>query len=111
MGTRWAVDWQMLGVLVVALAMFGVLYNQFVGRLGEHKEGYTGLLVVAGVSVILAAGLLLIPWQQILVIVSLFAAAGLPMVLGEIGRVVRMRQATIQRAREQALREAGDEQA
>lgn len=95
-GSESAVDWQLFGVVVFALLMFGISYNLFVAHLGEKSFGYTSLLVVAGTLVTLGAALFLMPAIYVLMIVALFAASGLPMVIGEIVRAVKAREDAIQ---------------
>ena len=94
-GSESAVDWQLFGVVVFALLMFGISYNLFVAHLGEKSFGYTSLLVVAGTLVTLGAALFLMPLVYVLIMLGLFGASGLPMVIGEIVRAVREREAAI----------------
>jgi hypothetical protein len=101
------VDWQVFGVILVALFWFGVAYNAWVGDLRERKEGYTALLVVVGVIVTLL-GAALINWQAALIVFACFAASGLPMVLGDIQRTIKLREDAIQRIRRET---GGDDEA
>jgi len=94
-GNEWAVNWQLFGLVVFALLMFGTSYNLFVAYLGEKSFGYTSLLVVAGTLVTLGVALFLMPLVYVLIMLGLFGASGLPMVIGEIVRAVRAREAAI----------------
>ena len=79
------VNWQTIGSLLFGLLMFGLAYNALVHALGDRKEGYTGLLVVAGVLVTLGA-VAMISWQAALLSLGAFAASGTPMLVGDVVR-------------------------
>lgn len=94
-----ALDWRVIGAVVFGLLMFGVGFNEWVGRLGEHKAGYTALLVVVGVIVTLT-GVALISWQAAAICAVAFVASGVPMIVGDIVRHVNARREAMQRQRE-----------
>lgn len=101
MGQQMVIDWRLLGSVLFGLLMYGVVYNELVQRLGKRKEGYTSLLVVAGVLVTLA-GVSLISWQSALLTLCAFAASGLPMVIGDIRRYVEAREKALETMRQEA---------
>lgn len=94
-GCSQAVDWRLIGAILAGLFMFGVAYNALVHHLGNKKEGYSAILVVGGVLITLG-GLALISWQCALLAVAMFAASGLPMVIGDIYRSIRRREQALQ---------------
>lgn len=73
---------------LTGLVGFGIVYNAAVGRLrrryGDH--GLTGVLVVIGVAVVLAAALPRLRPKEWIHLLACFAAAGAPMVAGDIAR-------------------------
>lgn len=84
-------DWSLFGAIAGVLFLFGVLYNSWVGRLGEDKEGYTSLFVALGVFIALAAGAVFFPIPAAFFL-ALFVASGLPMIVGDIQRYQRRRK-------------------
>jgi len=79
--------------VTIALALFGVLYNQFVGwaiRKG-YAEGYMSLIVAFGVFVTLI-GVAMINIEAAILTLIAFAASGTPMIVGSIVRYVRTRE-------------------
>lgn len=76
------------GLIAVALLLFGVLFNSLTAWLHRNglKDGYTWLLVAAGVTVTLLAGGFLIGWQAVGILFVLFSCSGLPMALGDAWR-------------------------
>lgn len=99
------VDWRLIGAVAFGLFGFGVGYNALIHALGERKEGYTSLLVVAGVLITLG-GVALIHWQAAALALLAFAASGLPMVVGDIGRHIWRREQAIERTQARAEEEA-----
>ena len=79
------------------LVLFGTGYNAFVEWAEEHgyTEGYTSLLVVAGVAATLA-GVAILDFKAALLAGAMFVASGLPMIIGSIARYVRRRAASVQ---------------
>jgi hypothetical protein len=76
------------------LLVFGLIYNTFVGWL-ERKgliEGYLGILVIVGVAVTLLVSGPFIGWDNFKLMVSFFAASGLFMALGDIGRFLKLKR-------------------
>lgn len=75
------------------LVGFGVFYDRLVSRLertyGQH--GYTSFLVVMGVSVTVAAVTPFIGLANAMRLYAAFAAAGLPMIVGDSKRYLQYR--------------------
>jgi hypothetical protein len=102
-GCNPALDWRLIGAILAGLFFFGLAYNALMHYLGERKDGYTALFVVGGVMVTIG-GLALIDWRCALLTLTLFAASGLPMVIGDVYRAMRKRDRVLE-----ALREGHDE--
>lgn len=94
-----ALDWRLIGAIAAGLFFFGWSYNALMHALSERKDGYTALFVVGGVLVTLT-GLALIDWRCALLAVTLFAASGLPMVIGDMYRAIRKRDRILAALRE-----------
>jgi hypothetical protein len=97
-----AADWRLIGAIWVGLFFFSLGYNWLMHVLGERKDGYTALFVVGGVLVTLV-GLALIDWRCALLALTLFAASGLPMVIGDMYRAMRKRDRILEALREGRL--------
>jgi hypothetical protein len=85
--------WTAVAAVIAALGLFSWQYNAWIGRLGEKKKGYLGLLVAAGTLVILL-GMAVISWKSAVLGLIFFAAGGSIMILGDIGRSVQERERT-----------------
>lgn len=90
--------------IYVGLLGFGILYDRLVYRLGRTygQHGYTSFLVVLGVSVTVAAVTPFIGAANTMRLYAAFAAAGLPMIVGDAKRHLQYRQdvsTALQRAR------------
>ena len=90
--------------IYLGLLGFGVLYDRLVYRLGRTygQHGYTSFLVVLGVSVTVGAIIPFIGAANAMRLYAAFAAAGLPMIVGDTRRHLQYRQdvsAALQRAR------------
>lgn len=90
--------------IYLGLLGFGVLYDRLVNRLGRTygQHGYTSFLVVLGVSVTVAAVTPFIGAANAMRLYAAFAAAGLPMIVGDAQRHLQYRQdvsAALQKAR------------
>lgn len=85
-----------------ALALFGAVYNRLIAWTEErgYIEGYTALAVVGGVLITLA-GIAILSIPAAVLALGAFAASGTPMVIGSIGRHVRMRAEAIRALREE----------
>lgn len=81
-------DFTLFLTVFFALFTFGMMFNWFVGWLHRsgHSDGYTWLLVVAGVAVTVLASGLVVGWQAVLVLFACFTASGLPMAIGDMWR-------------------------
>jgi hypothetical protein len=78
-------------VIYASLVLFGIGFNA-VTAWAERRgyiEGFTSLMVVIGVAVTLTPFLILD--CSVLYVVGGFVCSGLPMIIGSIGRYMRMR--------------------
>ena len=81
-----------------ALILFGIFYNRFedwADRRG-YTEGYLSLVVALGVLVTLIATAVL-SWQSAVLTLICFVASGTPMIIGSIIRYLKLREAAIER--------------
>ena len=76
-------------LIALGLCLFGILYNQAVSYVQRFTPHYTAFFVVGGVSVTLLAATPLVGLQNAVTLFMLFAASGLPMVVGSVWRHVR----------------------
>jgi heme A synthase len=92
-------DFSLYAAVFFGLTLFGILYNSIVGWMSTHKysEGFTSLLVAAGVLVTVCACGFLIGWLAVGIVLLGFAFSGAPMVIGSVVRYV-CRRAEAQRA-------------
>jgi len=85
MAMNWTMnDWMLYGVVFLALAGAGVLYDQFVTwmeRTGRER-GVTAFLVVGGTLMTLLGAWAVFGAGVFLGLLGLFGASGLPMVVG-----------------------------
>ena len=72
---------------LLSLALFGLGFNAYVER-QEKKgvEGETWIWVVVGVSVTLGISGVVVGWINVLWLVAMFGASGLPMMIGAHSR-------------------------
>lgn len=77
---------------IAFLSIFSVLYNRWMDDLGEKKRGYTALLVAAGNAINLGV-VAAISWRAALVVLAAFFVSGLAMILGDIRRETKRREA------------------
>jgi membrane protein DedA with SNARE-associated domain len=98
------VDQVRAAAVLTFLLLFGVAYNELVGRLekGGHDRGYTSFLVVGGVAVTLLGGAVLVGLGAMLWFFLCFAASGLAMVIGSWSRFARARKEDSEQARQYA---------
>lgn len=69
------------------LTAFGLAYNLYIAHLEKKGvEGETWLWVVIGVGVTVCASGFVIGWINVLWLLALFAASGLPMMIGARNR-------------------------
>jgi hypothetical protein len=86
-----SINWSTFAIVAAALFSFSIIYNQFITWLADRQEGYTSLLVVAGVMVTLIGYAFISGIVQALIVAGLFLASGLPMIAGEVTRVIQKR--------------------
>lgn len=72
----------------VGLAAFASLFNFLIDRLDGTNQDNNAILVVVGVLAVLFAYALVVSFEGAIQILILFAAAGLPMIIGEYRRRV-----------------------
>ena len=79
--------------ILLALAIFGVIYNRWVEALEKkgHDRGYMSLIVSAGCAVTLAGTAFIVGLKPVLWALVCFAASGIPMIVGSVGRYCRAR--------------------
>ncbi len=99
-----ALDPRLICAVILALVMFGAYFNSLVGRMGEHKQGFTALLVVLGTGVTLL-GVGLISWQAAVIAAIGLASSGAPMVIGDVLRYVSMRSRSIKTIQDETCNE------
>jgi hypothetical protein len=87
-------DFGSILAVMLALVLFGILYNFLVDWLSSRKyaEGYMSLLVAFGVLGTMI-GIALISWPVAVLCLLTFSASGLPMIVGSIARYMRKRAA------------------
>lgn len=78
-----------LAVAFICLLIFGFFYNLLVERFQKRTQRYTAEFVVGGVLVTVLASALFIGINDALIVLLLFAASGLPMVVGSWVRFAR----------------------
>lgn len=85
-------DFSSILATLLALLLFGVIFNMFVEYLITHKyvEGYMSLVVALGSGITLL-GLAILSWQLAFLAILGFAASGIPMIIGSITRYIRLR--------------------
>ena len=71
-----------LVITVIALALFGTIYNFAIVKIPWLAQRRPAEQVVIGVIVTLLAGGFIIGWHQVVVMCILFAGSGLPMLIG-----------------------------
>lgn len=110
MGRKWG--WSMSEPVRVALTLAmllaaGAWYNWLVARLlaAHPDQPYTAFLVAGGVLATLVGSAVLVGVEAALLVLMCFAASGLPMVIGSMGRALddrrRERRAHIEGVLEQ----------
>lgn len=99
------IDWAAFAAVAFGLLGFGFGFDALVSKMGNKKFGYTSFLVVLGVAMTLIGALLLMPWVYVLMIFGLFAASGLPMIVGDVMRAVGARTTDARRLQDDAIRE------
>lgn len=99
-----AVDWRTIGTAVIALAVFGVVYDRLYAAAEKSGtvEGYAWLWTAGGVLAVLVGVAVVAGLTAALVLAVLFAAYGAPMIRGEIVRYNEARTAAIKAHREEA---------
>jgi len=82
--------------IVIGAPVFGYFYNRLMDSLDEHE--HMSLYVAIGVVITLAFGAL-ISWKASILLLSIFALTGLPMIFGEYRRTERKRKTAPRRKR------------
>lgn len=85
--------WQRFGLILAALFIFGLLYNEIISYFERkgYLEGYTALAVALGVLVTLG-GVALVDYMAALIVLLAFIASGTPMLAGSIWRHMQARR-------------------
>jgi hypothetical protein len=89
MGTNWANFGNELIIAFFSLAVFGIAYNYAIEKFPWLASRRSAEQVVGGVFVTLIAGGFVIGWEDTIAMGILFAASGLPMLIGSWARAVR----------------------
>ncbi len=102
-----AQKWQIAAPVIIALTLFGILYDHWVTQLetAGHDRGYMGFIVAIGVGVTLAGAAFIVGIEATAWTLLCFAASGAPMIAGSVYRHCRTR-AKIKRKFEDEVREA-----
>lgn len=95
--------------VLIGLLFFGCAYAWLIAKLGQHKDGYTSLLVVAGVLVTLSGAAVVIGVPAVMVVLACFAASGTPMVIGDVVSYARQRAKDREELRRVVMGRAGDD--
>jgi len=108
MDANLTVNGWVFGAVLVALVMFALAYNILMGILGERKEGYTSFFVAIGTVITLTGAFYATQFQPVpyWVMLACFAASGIPMIVGDVLRADRARQAAIRRHQAEAQKAA-----
>ena len=79
--------------ILLALAAFGYIYNRWVDSLERqgHDRGYMSFIVALGCAVTLAGAGFIVGLEATLWALVCFAASGIPMIAGSVGRYCRAR--------------------
>jgi hypothetical protein len=93
-----------LAAAIVADAAFGVIFNRWIAQHQSRNDGiYTAFYVAGGVLFTVATAVLLIGVEQALLVLVLFAASGLPMIIGSMQRHTERIQTTNETAISEAM--------
>ncbi len=88
-----AVSWQTFALVAIILIIAGIAYNRLVDWLQDRHEGYTSLLVAAGVIMTLVAFAIVQGIGPAIIVAALFICSGTPMIAGEVMREIHKRHA------------------
>lgn len=89
-----------LVICVIALALFGVLYNIGIEKFPWLAHRRSAEQVVGGVLVTVLVSGIIIDWTNVIALLILFSASGLPMLIGSWVRAAHDDEAAKQIARE-----------
>jgi hypothetical protein len=78
-----------LGIAFIILLIFGFVYNFIVERFQKRTQRYTAELVVGGVLITVLTSGFFIGWNNVVIVLILFFASGLPMIIGSWIRSAR----------------------
>lgn len=92
--------------VLIAANLFGWLYNWLYEKFGKLAKMYTAFAVALGVLVVMLMGLGFVGLFETLYLVALFAAAGTPMIVGDVIRSNREQEAHLKEEVEKAKAEA-----
>ena len=101
-------NWEVIGLVLISLSLFGTLFALLMWVLGHRKEGYTAFFVVAGVLVTLA-GVAVIDWRAAVLALACFTASGTPMMIGSVAQYIVQREREHAAIRAEALRKIDDQ--
>jgi hypothetical protein len=105
---EYGVNWEAIGIVAGGLLAFGMAYNRLVAWLiaKGYDEGYMAFIVTGGVLAVIA-GYAVVDGCGAVILLLLFAAAGLPMMMGSWWRHVQARR----RAQEAVVHDAAQRMA
>jgi hypothetical protein len=89
MNLNWAEISKDLALAVIALTLFGALYNVAIERVPWLAQRRSAEQVIFGVLVTVLTSGFVIGWDHIIPLLILFAASGLPMLIGSWVRAAR----------------------
>ncbi|CAG0933559.1 hypothetical protein TFLX_03101 [Thermoflexales bacterium] len=93
-----------LAIVLALEVVCGVLYNRWVAQHQASNEGiYTAFYMVGGVMLTLLIGILLVGFTAVMLMLVLFAASGMPMVLGSMQRHTERIKTTNEKSIAEAL--------
>lgn len=87
----------------LVLIIFSVLYNHWMGAMGEKKEGYIAILVAVGNFVTLLI-VSIFSWKAALITLVAFIASGTVMIIGDVYRSTVRREMAATETKKQIRR-------
>jgi hypothetical protein len=89
MATNWSEISNVLAIAIIALFLFGVLYNQGIEKWPWLAQRRPAEQVIGGVLITVLVSGLIIGVEDMLIIMLLFAASGFPMLIGSWVRAAK----------------------